>query len=446
MISRITLFLVLIALSIPSVYASEDALIKIVKDLSAQVEMLTARLQQLEQKLDEKEHVSSQIIAEEQIENKKVDVGDIKGSIKIPGTDTSLAIGGYAKLDVIYNSRSVGGSGGSNLGDQMLVPGSIPVQNKEDEEDQITFHVRQSRFWLKSFTPTEWGDLNTYLEMDFFAFQSPGDERVSNSYSPRLRHAFGSMGRFLAGQTWTTFMNVKALPELNDFGGPVGRIFIRQPQIRWTQPIGDNSDWMVAIESPESTLTNIIGERETPDDDNFPDIITRVNLHRSWGSISLAAMVRNIQINSHQVDSNAFGGAVSLAGRIKTIERDDLRFMLNYGNVLGRYASSNLFNDGAINAQGEIELFNQYGGFAAYRHWWDDSWRSTIAYGFSYADNVNFVPETVSQWAQSAQLNLLWSPLPQTSFGLEYTYASRDLENNDNGQLHRIQFSSIFHF
>jgi len=89
-------------------------------------------------------------------------------------------------------------------------------------------------------------------------------------------------------------------------------------------------------------------------------------------------MVRNIQINS-QVDSNAFGGAVGLAGRIKTIERDDLRFMLNYGNVLGRYASSNLFNDGAINAQGEIELFNQYGGFAAYGHWWDDSWRSTIA-------------------------------------------------------------------
>ena len=247
MISRITLFLVLIALSIPSVYASEDALIKIVKDLSAQVEMLTARLQQLEQKLEEKEHVSSQAIAEEQIENKKVDVGDIKESIKIPGTDTSLAIGGYAKLDVIYNSRSVGGSGGSNLGGQILVPGSIPVQNKEDEEDQITFHVRQSRFWLKSFTPTEWGDLNTYLEMDFFAFQSPGDERVSNSYSPRLRHAFGSMGQFLAGQTWTTFMNVKALLEQNDFGGPVGRIFIRQPQIRWTQPIGDNSDWMVLL-------------------------------------------------------------------------------------------------------------------------------------------------------------------------------------------------------
>ncbi len=45
------------------------------------------------------------------------------------------------------------------------------------------------------------GDLNTYMEMDFFAFQSLGNERVSNSYAPRLRHAFGSLGSFLAEQT-----------------------------------------------------------------------------------------------------------------------------------------------------------------------------------------------------------------------------------------------------
>lgn len=279
--------------------------------------------------------------------------------------------------------------------------------------------------------------------MDFFAFQAPGDERISNSYAPRLRHAFGSLGPFLAGQTWTTFMNVKALPELNDFGGPVGRIFARQAQIRWTQPLNENTDWMFAIESPETTLTNGQGNRETPDDDHYPDMITRFNIYRPWGTLSLAGMLRNIQSNV-QVNSNAFGGAVSLSGRIDSFNRDDIRFMLNYGNVLGRYASSNLFNDGAINEQGNIELFDQYGGFAAYRHWWNTNWRSTLAYGFSYAENVDFVPVTVSKWAQSAQFNLLWSPLPQTTFGLEYTYASRGLENNDNGHIHRMQFSSIF--
>lgn len=446
MINRRLLFFVLMGLLMPSAQAADEELQQIVKELRRQVEMLTTRLQQLEQRLNQKEIIPGKANPQLQIENKTVEVGDTKGSIKIPGTETSLAIGGYVKLDVIYNSQSVGGSGGSNLGDQMLQPGSIAVKSDDTENDQITFHARQSRFWLKSYTPTEWGDLNTYMEMDFFAFQSPGNERVSNSYSPRLRHAFGSLGGFLAGQTWTTFMNVEALPELNDFGGPVGRIFVRQPQIRWTQPLyGDELEWMVAIESPESTLTNINGDRETPDDDHFPDMITRFNLYRSWGTISLAGMVRNIQSDS-QNDSDTFGAAVSLAGRIKTIHRDDLRFMLNYGNVLGRYASSNLFNDGAINGQGEIELFKQYGGFLAYRHWWHNNWRSTIAYGFSYADNVSFVPETVSQWAQSAQFNLLWSPLPQTTLGLEYTYASRELENNESGNLHRIQFSSVFRF
>jgi len=446
MLKRVSLFFTFCFFIITSAQASEEGLHKTVKDLRSQVELLTARLLQMEKRLDDKEGKPREIEPIIKAETKKVEVGDVKGSFKIPGTETSLAIGGYIKLDAIYNSQSAGGSGGSNLGDQILSPGTIPVQKDEKEDDQITFHARQSRFWIKSHTASDWGDLNTYLEMDFFAFQSPGNERVSNSYSPRLRHAFGSLGPFLAGQTWTTFMNVSALPELNDFGGPVGRIFARQPQLRWTQSMKDQqAEWMIAIESPESTLTNPDGDRETPNDDHFPDIITRLNLYRPWGSVSLAGMVRNIRSDSEK-NSDAYGGALSLAGRVKAVDRDDLRFMLNYGNALGRYASSNLFNDGAINSRGEVELFNQYGGFIAYRHWWHDNWRSTLAYGFSYADNVDFVADTVSQWAQSAQMNLLWSPLSQTTFGLEYSYASRGLENNESGHLHRIQFSSIFNF
>jgi len=51
-----------------------------------------------------------------------------------------------------------------------------------------------------------------------------------------------------------------------------------------------------------------------------------------------------------------------------------------------------------------------------------------------------------SQWAQSVQFNLLWSPLPQTTLGLEYTYASKELENNESANLHCIQFSLVFSF
>lgn len=448
---------------LPPVRAEEN-LQQTVKELRDQVRLLTERMQALETKLAEKERsdtpkqsgaakkeMSAAIAAVPEppkIAAKPVEAGAIKGSFKLPGTDTSLALGGYAKLDAIYNSQSTGGSGGSNQGDQWLLPSSIPVDDSQSEANQITFHARQSRFWLKSYTPTRLGDLNTYLEMDFFAFQSPGDERVSNSYTPRMRHAFGQLGNFLAGQTWTTFMDAQALPELNDFGGPVGRIFVRQPQIRWTQPftIGAQPfEWAVAVESPETTLTDTQGNRVTPDDDRYPDAVARISMSRSWGGVMMAAMGRQIRSDMQNQDS-VLGGALNVSGKINTFGRDDARFMLAYGNALGRYSSSNLFNDAAIDASGKIHLFDAYSGYFAYRHWWNPEWRSTLAYGFAYGENTGFVPSTVSKWAQSVQVNLLWSPLLQTTFGLEYTYAMRALESGASGDLHRVQFSTLFQF
>jgi len=427
---------------------AEEDLHQTVNILRSQVEILTSRLQILEKRLQEKapDKMMAQPKVASNYDSKLRHSEEIKNSMKIPNTNTKLEIGGYIKLDVNYNSQSVGGSGGSNLGDQFLQPGSIPIQSNPSEQNQITFHARQSRFWIKSETPTDWGNFKTYLEMDFFAFQSPGNERVSNSYAPRLRHAYGTLGQFLIGQTYTTFMNVSALPELNDFGGPVGRIFARQPQIRWKHQLFNSSfNGMLALESPETTLTQTNGKRQTPNQDYIPDMIARINLHQSWGNISLAGMVRNIQTNTPKPD-NAFGGVVNFSGKIKTIARDDLRFMGYYGNAMGRYASSNLFNGGAINNQGKISLFNQYGGYISYRHWWDKHWRSTLVYGISYADNPDFVARTVTRQAQAAQINLLWSPIHQATFGLEYTYANRKLENHQTGHLHRVQFSSIFHF
>lgn len=47
---------------------------------------------------------------------------------------------------------------------------------------------------------------------------------------------------------------------------------------------------------------------------------------------------------------------------------------------------------------------------------------------------------------QSAHVNLLWSPYAQATFGLEYLFATRDTFGGDDGELHRILFSSKFNF
>ncbi|MGG7055687.1 DcaP family trimeric outer membrane transporter [Nitrosomonas sp. ANs5] len=372
-------------------------------------------------------------------------MGDAKGTFKFPGTDTSLGFGGYVKLDTIYNSVS---ARSNRFSDQLYFPGLVPLKG-EGQRNKLAFSPRETRLWFKSLTPTKWGDLNTYVELDFYAFQSPGNQVVSNSYAPRMRHAFGTLGPFLAGQTWSTFMHVGALPELLDFGAPAGRVFIRQPLLRWTQPValGDmEADIQLALEQPESVLTAPDGETLEMDNDRVPDTVVRLNLNPAWGALSLAGMMRQIRYTDHTASSQAWGGALSISGKVRTFGFDHFSFQASYGNALGRYTSFSAFNDGLVDAQGSVRLVNLFAGFAAYQHWWSPTWRSSVAYGYAFADNPSFAPDTANDWVQSAHVNLLWSPFIQTTFGLEYMYATRRVFNGAQGDLQRVMFSSRLNF
>lgn len=378
-------------------------------------------------------------------EPKSVVAGDAKGTFKIPGTNTSLGFGGYVKLDTIYNSAS---AGANKFSDQLYFPGLIPLES-EDERDNLTFSPRESRIWFKSLTPMAWGDISTYVELDFYAYQSPGNQVVSNSYAPRMRHAYGTLGPFLAGQTWSTFMNVSALPDLLDFGAPSGRIFIRQPLVRWTQPLtigGEVVDIQLALEQPESVLTFPDGTSLEMDDDQAPDSVVRLNFSPFWGTFSLAGMVRQIRYADKGADSDAWGGAISVGGKVRTFGLDNFSFHASYGNVLGRYTSFGAFGDGIIDDQGSVHLFDVFAGFAAYQHWWNAAWRSSIAYGYAAADYPSFAPGMINDSVQSAHINLLWSPFVQTTFGFEYMFATRKTQNGANGDLQRVMFSSKFNF
>ncbi len=111
--------------------------------------------------------------------------------------------------------------------------------------------------------------MTTFVEMDFLG-SAQGNEVVTNSYSPRLRHAFLTYNKWLFGQTWFTFFNVGALPENLDFVGPAeSTIFGRQTQIRYT-----SGPWQFALENPLTTVHSIRqasgSNRMTS---NIPDVV-----------------------------------------------------------------------------------------------------------------------------------------------------------------------------
>jgi hypothetical protein len=355
--------------------------------------------------------------------------------------ETEIKVGGYVKMDGLISDYSRAPTRG--VGEDFFIPSTIATSG-EPGDPRLNLHAKETRLWLKSFTPTERGDITTHFEMDFMLGQQ-GDERVGNSYSPRIRHASVSWDRWTIGQTWTNFFNTTTLPDYLDFIGPVGVIFARQAQIRYTSPT-TNGSWSFSLENPETTLTPYGGgPRIDADDGTVPDVVVRRNWTEAWGNLSVAALIRELKINQEGFDDSEVGGAISLAGKIMLGDSDDFRWQVNYGNALGRYMGLNGYNVGALDATNNIVLTTQYGVLAAYRHMWNDRLRSSLGASFSNADNDTAISGfAVPGNYQSAHADIIWSPIDRMSLGAEYIWGRRKDESGDNGTLNRLQFSAKY--
>jgi len=363
--------------------------------------------------------------------------------------NTTYSFGGYIKADAMFSEHSDAQRAG-NVGDDFLVPSTIATGDGSNGGDKVfDAHAKTSRVWLKTVTDTAVGAIKSYVEFDFNA---TSDERLTNQSSNGLRHAFvdwqySDTASLLAGQTWSTFFNTGALPEAVDFVGPTsGTIFVRQEQVRWTKKVGDGSI-MLSAENPSTGLNDGgSGISDNSFDDNsMPDLVARYNGKAGDLSYSAAVLGREIAYKTMASSDDTYGVAVSLSGKYLFDNGDDLKFMVNHGN-LGRYIALQAFRDGAVEANGDIELLDVTGGFVAYRHLWTEKLRSTLSYAMASADNASSTATTLTESISNASINLMYSPTKPLTFGIEYMIADRELENGDDGDLKRLQFMTKYVF
>lgn len=304
--------------------------------------------------------------------------------IKLSDTD-SVTLGGFIKVDARHVDGNVA------YRDFWIGGGSVLAEDKS----QTKFFANESRFNFKYVH----GEVTAFLEMDFFG--GGGNEIISNSSHPRLRHAFIKYRGLTAGQTWTTFMNTSALAETADFAGPmVGEAFVRNTMFRY-----DYGNFSVAIENPESWGNDAIDSSPDADpaSDDVPDIVGKYTFKGDWGNVSAAALIRQLHFTDDDTET-AVG--FSVAGQIKTVGKDDFRFQIHQGEI-GRYvgvtAAPDVYN-------GKVEETTAY--MAAYRHFWSEDVRSTLFYGYIETDESDRKRTQVG-------INLFKNYTPQLSFGIE---------------------------
>jgi hypothetical protein len=353
-----------------------------------------------------------------------------------------LSYGGYVKLDVLYSDYSDGNPASNSIGRDWYVASTTPVGG-DDDDAVLDAHAQQSRFFFATEADVGGKKVTSRFEFDFMV--SPGgNERVSNSYNPRMRHAFFTYDKFLFGQTWSTFQNVSALPDTVDFvGASDSTIFVRQAQVRYT-----TGNFAIALENPETTVSNFATSgRIDADDNNVPDLAARYILKTGFGDFWAAGLVRQLKIQDDAasgIDDDDVGYGISLSGKIPFGDKgSDFRFMGSFGEGMGRYMGLNLFNGAESDASGNIDALESYGAFGALRLVWNSSWRSSFVGSIAEADNSGDIGgATKKAWSISG--NVIYSPVPGIDLGLELRYAEREVENGDDGDLTRVQFGARY--
>ena len=404
--------------------------------------------------------------------------------------DTTFSIGGYVKADATYTDRTNRAANDAN--ESFTVPALIPLDGAQDSDNVTRYSIRETRINFGTSTPSRLGTVRTFIEMDFLEERDLARSRLVGNSTPRIRHAFISVGPWLVGQTWGTFYDVSSLPEALDFIGPVGTIFNRNLQLRYTHDLGMGNNLMFALEQPFTTLvaedslgsqSSIVIDPETGApvatesaviaeggalrsgrDDRFPDVVIRYNTSGDWGNGSLAVMGRNIRADRSSsreagvdVDDDKWGAAASLSGNVNVVGKDTFKFQFNVGNAIGRYISLNAFPDAFVNEDGRLDLLDIYGGFVGYQRWWTDRTRSNLIYSYVEANNPSSAPDAANESIQSVHVNLIHSPIERLDVGIEYLWAERNIEGRVNradgrsgtvssGDMSRVQVSAKYSF
>lgn len=350
--------------------------------------------------------------------------------------DTTISVGGYLKLDAIYNVDE-------DLGDTAFFRGlTVPDDNIVDGKTR--FHAKQSRLNITTSTPMAGSELFTRLETDFFS--GANSEVVSNSNTFRIRHAYASWNGVLAGQTWSNFMPMVFAPTL-DFGGPAGYIFNRQAQVRYTTPEG----FSISVENPETNVVNNADGRA--DNDPWPDLTARFAGSTGNASYSISGVVNRLEVDDGSNSDSTTGFAVNAAGSYQMGST-------TVGGQIGFYDGANRylwqtgiggggFNNGYVDDNGNIETIEEFGLMLYLDQGLTPRTNFGLALGWIETDSdeeTAALANTLDETLYTVHANIRHRPAPHIMYGAEVQYGQREFFNGDDADGVRLQFSAQYNF
>jgi len=359
---------------------------------------------------------------------------DLQGFIDIPGTETKVRIGGYAKLDVVADNHDAGN-------DEQFIPALFPAGMDSRDHRHFNMHARQTRFSFEARRPTDYGSLRFYLENDFFGSDP-------NSYQFHVRHAFGQIGNTYAGYGYSAFMDPDALPDTLDFAGPGGQMYVLQPGIHQSFPFGDGNSLTISGERPQTEVDAPLDAAATKGATRVPDLVVALRTERTWGHLQAGALLRRLGYTDGPRSSYANGWGVAVSGTLAAAGQDLFMFSGVYGHGISRYLSdaSGSGLDALVGTDRGIHPLKAWGWYGAYTHYWSPLWRSNLVYGQAHVPGREGLDADDFKLSDYTALNLIWSPAPTWTMGVELLWGTLEQQGKARANDTRVQGSVQYNF
>jgi hypothetical protein len=339
---------------------------------------------------------------------------------------------GFAQTDMGYNFNQVN----PQYFDAMR-PSRLPAYKDQfGSNGNVYFSVRQTRFGVRSAIPTKFGEFTTLFDFDLF-----GVGPDAGKTTVRLRHAYGQLGHFGAGQTESAFMDVDVFPNTLEYWGPCGMLFYRNIQVRWI-PIMGASNLVFALEMPGASGDGgVYGDRVelsyVKPQFQLPDLTGHYRFARKFGYIQLGGIVRSIKWKYNGADTidlsgSAVGWGVSLSTGINLGKKVVMHLQGIYGEGVENY-----FNDAPV----DIGIQNNFSdkhqpikgvalpdaGLVAFFDFnWSKKFTSSAGYSTTIITNSDGQKPDAFKQGQYAVVNLLYYPWPSVMAGVELQWTMRN--------------------
>jgi hypothetical protein len=370
-------------------------------------------------------------------------------SFDVKGTD--VQIGGAIKAMLAYDINNLNDNTNSPYQGDVFNVYSVVLNNdpsQKDKKNDFRFIARESLLFIKTSSKIGSSVIGTHVEGDFYGISDVngggGYETWSNQYAFRIRHAYGTVTdgnhTLLAGQTWSTFMDLPGVTPVLDFNGDLGNPFARQTMLRYTYSFAKANNISVAVENPDRGFIGPNFRNAGTGETQFPDLIVKYWFGGDWGHISPKIVVQHYDLNNDETTSI---GAY-LSGHFD-ISKHKLYFGAMYGDGLGRYGGLGVMSGAGLTVRNEIELVPFYAAYLGTKLYITDAWSFVTGVGYSHTDKDAYedtdavLTGSATKTARSLRSFFIYAPNPILEYAFGVVYGDREVMDRRKGDGTRVQ-------